>query len=44
MVIKKTTPGLMSGTMLIIATVIGGGCSHCRLLWLAYGFQAHQLF
>ncbi|MCW0307733.1 aromatic amino acid transporter [Pantoea ananatis] len=25
MVINKTTPGLMSGTMLIIATVIGGG-------------------
>ena len=39
---QSSTPGLISGTMLVIATVVG--CFPCRLRWLAYGSPVRQLF
>jgi hypothetical protein len=32
--------GLTSGAMLVIATVVGGGCFHCLSRWRASGFRA----
>lgn len=41
---QSSTPGLISGTMLVIATVVGGGMFSCRLRWPAYGFPAPLSF
>lgn len=41
---QSSTPGLISGTMLVIATVVGGGMFSCRLRWPVYGFPVRLLF
>lgn len=41
---RQSSPGLISGTMLVIATVVGGGMFSCLLRWREYGFPAPLLF